>query len=85
MVAELEMERANEILDRNLDRLEKISGCRFLRENLVRFTEDGQDDRRGRAKAILRKAQNPVETFGEVAMTSDDERVSGPSDVGSVD
>ena len=85
MVADLEIEQANEVLDRNFDRLETSSGRRFLRENLVRFTEDGQDDRRGRAKAILRKAQNPVETFGEVAMTSDDERVSGPPDVGSVD
>ena len=44
LVADLELQRVNEVLDRNFERLETVSARRLLQENLVRFTEDAVED-----------------------------------------
>ena len=58
MVADLEIEQANEVLDRTFARLRTSSGRRFLRENLVRFTEDGQEMNECRDRRTLAALTN---------------------------
>ena len=60
LVADLELQRVNEVLDRNFERLETVSARRLLQENLVRFTEDAVEDSRDRVNAILREARDSV-------------------------
>ncbi len=84
LVADLELQRVNEVLDRNFERLETVSARRLLQENLVRFTEDAVEDSRDRVNAILREARDSVETFRQVSIISDDGVVLGSSDLDSI-
>lgn len=85
LVADLQLERVNDVLDRNFERLEQVSARRPLQENLIRFVEDSVEDSRDKVNAILRDAKQAVDTFTEVAIISDDGLVLGSSNLDSID
>ncbi len=85
LVADLQLERVKDVLDRNFERLEQVSARRPLQENLVLFVEDSVEDSRDKVNAILRDAKQAVETFSEVAIISDDGLVLGSSNLDNID
>lgn len=85
LVANLQLERVNEVLDRNFERLEQVSARRPLQENLVRFVNDSVEDSRDKVNAILREARKSVATFKEVAIISDEGLVLGSSNLDNID
>lgn len=85
LVADLQLERVNEVLDRNFERLETVSARGPLKENLVRFAKDSVEDSRDEVNAILQEASESVGTFKEVAIISDEGLGLGSSDRDKID
>ena len=85
LVADFQLERVKDVLERNFERLEQVSARRPLQENLVLFVDDSAEDSRDKVNAILRDAKQAVETFSEVAIISDDGLVLGSSNLDNID
>lgn len=85
LVADLQVDRVKEVLDRNFERLEQVSARRPLQDNLVRFVEDSVEDSRDRVNAILRDAKQAVDVFKEVAIIDEDGLVLGSSNLDTID
>lgn len=85
LVTDLQVDRVKDVLDRNFERLEQVSGRRPLQENLVRFVDDSVEDSRDKVNAILREAKKAVGTFQEIAIISDDGLVLGSSNLDNID
>ncbi len=85
LVADLQLNRVKDDLDRNFERLEQVSARRPLQQNLVRFVEDSVEDSRDKVNAILRDAKQVVDTFQEVAIISDEGLGLGSSNLDNID
>ena len=85
LVADLQLERVTEALDRNFERLEQVSRRQTLQENLVRFVNDSVEDSRDKVNAILREARGSVDTFKEISIISEEGLVLGSSNSDNID
>ncbi len=85
LVADLQLERVRDVVERNFERLEQVSSRPALQASVADFLESSAEDQRSLMTRILGEAQEAVEDeFREICITDPEGAVIGSSDLGRI-
>ncbi|MGI9240318.1 MAG: HAMP domain-containing protein, partial [Verrucomicrobiales bacterium] len=85
LVADLQLDRVREVVERNFERLEQVSSRLPLQDSVVEYLDSSAEDERDTINGILADAQQAVEEFSEVSIIDPEGRVIGSSDLDRID